>query len=241
MPRKNQPTGKINLPPMRDENVPDSSIEEELERVLNMKNEPKYTPVDKKLHAAARSHVMQKTFREYYKYLMDEDPTQVFDTPEQQRVYDYVQAKKDAQIKEYKSTHIFITINPKPDIDFNTFRSRVEKVIKKKWIKVFNYCFEQRGETEATLGQGFHCHLQVNRPSDKVPAHCTREIYNTFKDLVGNTKAIDFSFRKDPAPGYKYIIGEKKDISKTPKMEMDKLWRKQQLLEPYYSGEKLQV
>ncbi len=64
---------------------------------------------------------------------------------------------------------LFITINPRPDINFDDFKLICDKYVGKKWIQSCIYVYEQRGKTIEELGKGFHCHMLLWRQPAKRP------------------------------------------------------------------------
>lgn len=152
-----------------------------------------------------------------------------------------VEKQKLMESGKYKSTHLFITINPRPDSDFEKFKEAVQKVVTKKWISDYLYCYEQRGTTMETQGEGFHVHMLLPR-NGKKPAEAQREIYNTVKKFCSNVKHVDIK----PVAGEQniqnkidYIKGickskNEEGSDKFEKHQIDICWRIEMGLEPFY-------
>lgn len=131
-----------------------------------------------------------------------------------------------------KSRHVFITINPSPDVQFKSFIDKVHKVQYWKWIKSIKYVFEQRGETEI---KGLHCHLLIDR-GDKSVSHLKDQFYRSFKAMVGSPKSIDVRevrTQDDYDRTLNYMSGHKED-KKMAKVQLDNVMREQYNLKPIY-------
>lgn len=154
--------------------------------------------------------------------------------------------KEKSQEIDIKKTHIFLTISPPPEYyeDLNNlkdFLTRIEKTLKgKKWIEEYLYVIEQRGETESDMGKGFHTHIILNLPKLK-PSLIRSQLGYYFKQIMDvnhnsifNIKYIDNEqmFRKKDS----YLLGQKKDITKHLKQDMDVLFRERYHIEKFYSS-----
>lgn len=145
-------------------------------------------------------------------------------------------------LDEYKrglgkqKVHTLWTINPRMDTDLGEFMKKIIKATKKKWVKHYIFSIEQRGKTDIEMGRGIHCHMYVEVDKKKRIYECRREMYNTFKHLVGNRKHVMVSYAKDPTNFIKYCMGIKKDEEKDDMIKYDKLWRKKNELEDYYTN-----
>jgi len=136
---------------------------------------------------------------------------------------------------------LFITINPRPDIELSTFIKTMNKFISKIWIEDYIYVYEQRGTTEQESGKGFHAHILLWKPDNKKSHEVIRETKNTFKNIcsidnpsilnIKNCKEEDIEKRKN------YMLGTKDinaDPTKQVKQEIDLIWRKRVNIENYY-------
>lgn len=138
--------------------------------------------------------------------------------------------------EQKKNEKIFwLTINPKPDVDFDTFREVVERYINRVFVKNCMYAFEVRGQDQ--LGyHGFHVHMVFDKPHMMSKKQLLTRTYNTFKDIVGNIMHIDVrlysgSCREDKEA---YLKGEKWDEEKDESVRHTRDWRKLIDLDEYY-------
>ena len=136
---------------------------------------------------------------------------------------------------------LFITVNPRPDVDLETFHKSIRKYVSKCWIDNYIYVLEQRGTNETELGKGFHSHLLIYKTDNKKSHEIIRETKNTFKNVcsvdnpsilnIQNCKEADIEKRKN------YMLGVKStdhDPSKQEKQRMDIIWRQNKQIEKYY-------
>lgn len=147
-----------------------------------------------------------------------------------------------AMNKEHKSQLFSLCVSPKPGTSWLQFYGLCEKAMKKKWIKDFLYCYEQRSDEEPY--HGWHLHACIARPEGKNPSEIRKEFLSTFKDVIGETKkgqmhAVHLDFRKNEAftNFSQYILGNKQE-DKLPKSRADIAWRASIKLQPYYCGGK---
>lgn len=144
--------------------------------------------------------------------------------------------------KEYKRPFFFITINPKPDTDFNEFKSAVEDISTWCWVDKCYWVFEQRGTNETDIGNGFHAHILIEKHNIE-KGKCKTQIKNKFKKFVGvlndNTINVQDKKREWLQDKLDYILGEKYDEGKPEKQEIDKIWRKKNNIESYYKFDTL--
>ncbi len=97
--------------------------------------------------------------------------------------------------------YVMYTINFREDIDHYEVLKAFLKYTKKKWIKKSYSCFEWR---DIDKGQHIHSRVEIIPDDPEKPNRITiyqrkREVYNTFKHLVGNKLHINarYSNRKD--------------------------------------------
>jgi len=155
---------------------------------------------------------------------------------ENQLLYEELLKKKD---KEH-SDIIFITINPRPDVPFDDFKSIMEKISRKKWLQRYLYVFEQRGDTPENAGLKPHAHLILYRDGKK-PSQVIREISNSVKHItnVEHDEIFNVRFVNEEDQSVKnvfnYVLGTKASVDKHAKQEIDILWREQIGIKKYYS------
>ena len=140
---------------------------------------------------------------------------------------------------DHNNGYLWITINPKPEIKFDVFRKKIEKLVNRKLFTRVEYAFEQRGNTEDDI-HGWHCHILGLRNLNYKPYKCKQNIKNTVKSLVGNVESdhqvniqvIGEDFAKDKE---QYFKGLKTGEGKDAKQIVDRIWRKKEGLQPFYT------
>ena len=102
---------------------------------------------------------------------------------EQQLIFNEKQ-KLEEEFKQFKKPFFFITINPKPDTDFNEFKSAIEDISTFCWIEKCYWVFEQRGNNNDTIGNGFHSHILIEKHNCEF-GKMKQQITNKMKKFVG--------------------------------------------------------
>lgn len=150
--------------------------------------------------------------------------------------------KLEEEYKKFKSPFFFITINPKPETDFNEFKSAVEDISTWCWVNKCYWVFEQRGNIESEMGKGFHAHILIEEHNIE-KGKCNTQMINKFKKFVGivsdNTINVQNKKREWLQDKLEYIMGEKLDEGKPEKQEIDKIWRLKRELQSWYSFDTL--
>jgi len=148
---------------------------------------------------------------------------------------------KEVVAKNHNNGYVFITINPKPDVSFETFRNKVDKFVNRNCFKQYRYVFEQRSDTEQDMGKGFHAHILLKRNLDYKPSKIIVNTKNTFKGItqvdnpqILNIQNIGADYAKDKD---EYITGVKTGEGKDKKQEIDILWRKANNIDSVYGTE----
>ncbi len=165
-----------------------------------------------------------------------------------QQLYDKVQEQEHI-ISNGKNKNAlgFFTFNFKPEITLGQAIVLMKDIINKKWLKLneYYYCYEQRGNTLETMGQGLHVHLLFKKPPKKSPQHCKNECWNNFKKYCDLKEDIIFekhflfipeSWKQDKI---EYILGNKHkdpDGSKKIKVIFDKIYREKNNIKNIYSN-----
>lgn len=136
--------------------------------------------------------------------------------------------------------YYFITVNPKPDVKLDLFLKLLGNFVKRKPVVDYSYVIEQRGETEADAGVGFHAHLLVswNRNMTKKVRQYAGE---TFKRVIGSNNNNIININKIPKEFWNdkldYMNGLKWDEEKESKLKIDKIFREQNnILHIYKNG-----
>jgi len=150
----------------------------------------------------------------------------------------YNHLKKCEEIKE-NSKYVFLTINPNAYITLTDFINKMNKLMSKIWITNYLYVFEQRGETLADLGKGFHFHLILEKPKGKPYSHLIRELSNSANTVCDTSNFHFFNLKSISEEECQrkiiYITGRKADAQKHLKQDMDIVWRKQNNLLSFYN------
>jgi len=159
------------------------------------------------------------------------------------RIHEWHEEKKLEKLRqlhtlkiELKKEWYFLTVNPRPDITLTEFMKTIEKALKKRWINYYIMVIEQRGESEAELGKGFHTHIIFN----KGIKHCKViiEMSNTFKKMCDTSNYHLFNLKsigeEEKKRKVEYILGEKADVEKHLKQQMDIIFRERNKLKSYY-------
>lgn len=174
---------------------------------------------------------MEYVYSDYFKFCEE------FNKIQELKLYEKLQGNKGNSGLTEKN-YYFLTVNPKPDIELPIFLKTIQKAMSKRWITYYEYVIEQRGESEAELGKGFHTHIIFN----KGIKHCkvVLELKNSFKHMCDcsdfhyfNLKNIDDDemIRKTS-----YILDRKSEPEKHLKQDMDIIFRERNgLLKSYKS------
>lgn len=149
-----------------------------------------------------------------------------------ERVYNVVNVVK----KVY--THLFLTINPPPNLDLKDFIDKIYKTLSKNWIEGYLFVIEQRGENIEEIGKGFHTHILIKLLNNKKQSEINREIKNTWKKIldVDNYHILNLKYIDDAEQKRKqnYILGLKTEEHKHLKQKHDIIYRNNNNLKNYY-------
>jgi len=147
-----------------------------------------------------------------------------------------VMLKEKSAIKK-NNGYIWVTINPKPSVSLQEFKTLIYKILTKTCFTGHLAVFEQRGTIEAdNLGKGFHAHILFKRNLTYKPTKCITNLKQSCKKVVDNVnnpqllniKIIGNEFATDKE---EYIIGmNKTGEGKGEKQEADKAWRAKEKL-----------
>lgn len=176
------------------------------------------------LNAKAKEFAITKFLREYhYDMLLKEPETYLKDFRNKDELCKYA-VKRTGQRWKY----FMVTINFKPDVDFTICNKYVLKSLTKKWIKYFKYCWEWRD-----IDKGMHIHMKVEPDENKKIYDCKRELYNTFKHVVGNNMHINMRYSNKTNCFDEYIEGLKNGERKKC-MDVTEIMRKKYDLQKLY-------
>lgn len=122
----------------------------------------------------------------------------------------------------------FITVRPPHTTTWLTFKSVCEAFCNKwqhKWIEC-TYVFEQKGESEESLGHGFHWHMRfATNTVNYYPSHILRDLTKHFDFVAKN--CIKVETIKSLERCIEYMQGDKKSDAKKLACDMDIIWRQQ--------------
>lgn len=141
---------------------------------------------------------------------------------------------------------VFLTINPRPKIEFSRFKEKIFKLLNTTLFQGYVAVFEQRGTVEqGDVGRGFHAHILFKRhlPLDKglPPSNIKRNLKQSFANYCDtknpscfNIQFIGEDYAYDKLDYIKGLnkTGEGKDL----KQLADIQWRKENNLEPTYGS-----
>jgi len=184
-----------------------------------------------------KRRAMERVVSQYYynhfnKLIMEENVEEILPL--------FREIKKDINDVKDNSNFIFLNVNPASNHSLLSFQQLIEKSLKKKWIKSYCYVLEQRGESIAELGKGFHTHMIIEKDETKQYTQCLKEMARTFSKVCDTTNYHLFNGSKikesDINKRRNYILGRKADESKHLKQDMDIIWRKEYFLKSYYGN-----
>lgn len=141
--------------------------------------------------------------------------------------------------------YLWLTINPKPSIKWEDFKTKCFKLFGTTLFASYRAVFEQRGTTEQlNVGQGFHLHILFQRHmplNDGLPpANLSRNLKNSFKNYcaTNNPSCFNLQYVGDDFALDKldYIIGVKTGDGKDAKQLGDIIFRTENDLEVSYGN-----
>lgn len=134
--------------------------------------------------------------------------------------------------------YCLITIRPPHGSCFTTFRLGVERYVKRPYFLNGEYAFEQCGENEDEIGNGFHVHILA-----RVKEYCQfkelnrdvhKDIQGDFMFQVGSDKKKFLRTQTDLEFCQNYIRGDKHDDAKRAAVSWNAEWRAMNALEDIY-------
>lgn len=130
---------------------------------------------------------------------------------------DFSSGKNDGQ-------GISITVFFPVDVDFAKVKEATEKVVRKKWLAGCIYAYEQKGDSDTTVGHNPHVHIFCENSKRKSQA--IREVFNTYKGIVASQNSIHVE--QKPAgwfPRCKSYLHGQKAGPKMAAVQFDEQWR----------------
>lgn len=186
------------------------------------------------LDSALRNALTQRVTK-LYKQQLTQDPKSLVKSKKMlDLLAQLTTLEEEMEDRKVTGTVSFITINPQPikDVeDLRNFHNQFEKVLTKKWIDGYIYCYDQRFDVDCWENQeskedkgfddilpkiGVHIHMVVKTFTKKKTSEMVREIYSTLKKYLGNPKHVDVQRCKpEKEPGaVDYVLLKKKDDKK---------------------------
>lgn len=145
--------------------------------------------------------------------------------------------------KFVKTDVLYITINPVETVELSKFLKKVKSCVSKKWIDEYLYVIEQRGDSDETVGSGFHCHMFIyHRNETKKWSDVKREVQSSFNSVCNTAKSnclkiMNVTTQNAYDNFLNYMIGLKKDKgNKRIKQEFDKVFREKNGLMNVYTS-----
>lgn len=152
---------------------------------------------------------IKKILKEYNYDMILKDPTLVTDYVPKSLQGDFEKYIGKRTGQRYK--YAMFTINFDKDVTFERALKAYKKYVKKIWIDEAMTCFEWRKEgIERCEFEGMHIHSKVWFKKGKNPYKAKGEIYNTFKNLVGNPMHINARYSNIENCFEDYIKGYRK-------------------------------
>jgi hypothetical protein len=153
------------------------------------------------------------------------------------RFQEFVGNTKAPPRTKLRSPLIWITIRP-TKLTIKEFQFRVIEWLRDtKNILEWEYCFEQKGETPETCGQGHHLHGLFS--CKYTAAKVKQDILSYFKNFGMNGYGVDaekIRFEDDAVRLRNYMTGDKHNCNKQFAVHFDEPWRKSNNLKNLYEG-----
>lgn len=131
--------------------------------------------------------------------------------------------------------HYMLTVRPPHNTNFETLKFSTESFVK-KWESHWDnweYAYEQKGETEDTLGYGCHVHIIISTTTPNYyPSHILKHAKSTWSYVAANCIQVD-TLQNIPK-AKEYIRGIKSDESKKQACVMDIKWREKNGIQQLY-------
>lgn len=135
-------------------------------------------------------------------------------------------------------------INCNPDeklVDIHKFIEICKKAMTKCWIQHYCWVIEQRGDSDETMGNGFHFHALVIPQESKRPSQVCREFANSFKKATDTSNWNWFQTKQLKKQEFErkinYLVGIKTEESKQIKQRYDVKYRKKIGIEKAYHSD----
>lgn len=157
----------------------------------------------------SKKYALQKIEKEFwYDFYMKDPEALKFQYPKSigNDLCEYLTKRGRSRYK-----YIMFTVNPREGTSVELFNNKIEKCLKKVWIKNYIACIEVRNERH----EGMHCHIRVEVIDGKYSYDCKREVYNTFKHLVDHKLHVNARYSNREGAFVEYVKGFKKGTRKS--------------------------
>jgi len=146
-------------------------------------------------------------------------------------------AKKIARGDGRALGQYFVTISPRPDVTFDEFFKKCQKMDKNAIFDEYVAVFEQRGLNPEDCGKGFHLHAVISKTKERSKANILEKLKSTFKAVCAdNCIRVDhLKTDKDVEQARGYILDSKsKDGHKKETQPYDARWREKAGIQHIY-------
>lgn len=155
--------------------------------------------------------------------------------------YEYL---KKLRAKTSNAHYAMISIRPQIDQKFDDFERFIHRVVKKCWLK--DNClwvFEQKGESEAEMGKGLHCHILFtlhgikHGSKQKSKKQCLDELLTMIENedwILPQGIHIQTYPQKDKEKVHNYLLGKKAPEEKEKSQEFDAIYREKNNIKKSY-------
>jgi len=134
--------------------------------------------------------------------------------------------------------HCLMTIRPDNGTDFATFKHDVETFTKRCYLLNGEYAFEQCGECEEELGNGFHVHILAQVKNyvqfQELKRDVHKDVRGQFMFQVGNDRHKFLKTETDLEYCRNYIRGDKHNEDKVAACLLNDTWRAMNNLNEIY-------
>lgn len=136
------------------------------------------------------------------------------------------EVKKTIRPQANRIRYYAVTVNPDTTkVPLSRFIAKCQDMEALRYVEDYVYTIEQRGNSEETMGQGYHTHMII--VSKMCPSDLMCNLKKRFKDC-----AIHIPPPQEHLEGYKkyweYLKGNKSDEDKMIKVHYDHQWRASQ-------------
>lgn len=136
--------------------------------------------------------------------------------------------------------YALITMRPEDGTCLVWFEQALNDLQHQPWIKNAEYHMEQVGDTDETLGNGFHAHMVCKVTKTKRAGDIVKDLVKHFEPVrvmiqIGNNKNKFLKTERDLEYALNYVRGDKHNDNKEAAVELNEDWREMHgLLNVYY-------